>query len=82
MSDARNRLPKRVRPGDLDALRRKVWRAILAAELLLDHSEPEIKLRAINAIGQTGNVYRAIIADADLEAIVADLEARLEKMKT
>lgn len=79
MTDARNRLPKRVRPGDSDALRRKLWRAILAAELLLDHDEPEIVLRAVNSLGQTGNVYRGLLADGELEAKVAELEQRLDK---
>ncbi len=79
MSDAKNRLPKRVRPGDVDALRRKIWRAILAAELLLEHAEPDIRLRAVNAIGQTGNTYRGILELADLEARVAALEASAEQ---
>lgn len=79
MSSDGNRLPKRVRPGDLDALRRKLWRAILAAELLLEHGDAQTRLRAVHAISQCSASYRGIIADVELEARIAALEARAEK---
>lgn len=79
MSELRNRLPKRVRPGDLDALRRKLWRAILAAELLLEHGGAQTRLRAVYAISQAAAGYRAILSDVELEARIAALEARAEK---
>jgi precorrin isomerase len=79
VSDARNRLPKRVRPGDLDALRRKLWRAILRAETLLDHKDAEIQLRAVHATSQAASAYRAVYADSELEARLTALEARAEK---
>ncbi len=81
MSDAKNRLPKRVRPGDLDALRRKLWRAILAAELLLEHSDAQTRLRAVHAISQCSASYRGIIADAELEQRISALEAAAEQVR-
>lgn len=74
-----NRLPKRVRPGDLDALRRKLWRAILAAEALLESESAETRLRAIHAISQAAASYRSIYADEVLEQRIAALEARAER---
>jgi hypothetical protein len=46
---------------------------------LLDHHDPEIKLRAVNALGQVGNVYKGILADHDLEQRIAALEKRVEE---
>ncbi len=76
---ASNRLPKRVRPGDLDALRRKLWRAILAAEALLESESADVRLRAIHAVSQCAGAYRAVYADDQLEQRIAALEARAER---
>jgi hypothetical protein len=73
--------PRRGRPGDLDALKRELWAAVRAASDLLDHESPELRLRAVHATSQAASAYRNLLADSELEAIVADLEARLEKMK-
>lgn len=71
--------PKRIRPGSLNTLKGRVWGAVLAAEDLLEHPEPEIRLRAVHALGQSANVYRSILADHDLEQRLAQLEQRAEQ---
>jgi hypothetical protein len=73
--------PRRGKPGDLEALQRELWAAVRAASDLLDHPEPEIRLRAVHATSQAGNAYRNLLADTELEGIVADLERRAEKAK-
>lgn len=71
--------PKRVRAGSLDALKRRVWGAILAAEDLLEHSDAQTRLRAVHAVSQAAATYRSIYADADMDARLAALEAAAEQ---
>ncbi len=73
--------PRRGRPGDLDALKRELWAAVRAASDLLDHESPDVRLRAVHATSQAATAYRNVLADTELEAIVADLERRAEKAK-
>lgn len=79
MSGKSKRLPKRVRPGDLTALQRKVWRALQASEQLLEHEDPQTRLRAVHATSQAAACYRAIYSDAELESRIVALEQRAEK---
>jgi hypothetical protein len=69
--------PKRIRAGDLSALKRRLWEAILTAGDLLDHDDPATRLRAVHALGQSAGVYRAILADSDLEQRLQALEQRV-----
>ncbi len=68
-----------MKSGDREALKRELWAAVRAASGLLSHEDAEIRLRAVHATAQAGNVYRATLAESELEAIVADLERRMEK---
>jgi hypothetical protein len=76
MTDSRR--PKRIRTGSLNALKRRVWASVLAAEDLLSHDDPQTRLRAVHAVSQAAACYRAVYADADLDARLAALEARAE----
>jgi hypothetical protein len=68
---------KRARkPGNLAALQRLLWRALLTAEEILDGtSEEEMQLRAIHAISQASGQYLKLIETGELEARVTALEA-------
>ncbi len=81
MADESNPVPKRVRAGNLDALKRKLWRALLTSENLLDSSDPQVRLRAVHATSQAAGVYRSIYETADLEARVQELEKQAEVRK-
>lgn len=69
-----NGVPKRVRAGNLDALKRKLWRALLTSETLLDNDDPATRLRAVHALSQTAATYRAVYTDSDLERRISILE--------
>lgn len=79
MSNENNGVPKRVRAGNLDALKRKLWRALLTSENLLDSHDPQIRLRAVHATSQAAGVYRSIYETCDLEQRLTALEARFAK---
>lgn len=78
MSAKRTR-PRRVKPGDRDALKRELWAAVRAASGLLDSENPDVRLRAVHAVAQAGNVYRGVLGENELEALVAELERRAGK---
>jgi hypothetical protein len=59
-----------------------LWAAVRAASALLEHETPETRLRVVHATSQAASAYRNLLSDTELEAIVADLERRLEKMKS
>lgn len=77
MANEGSGVPKRVRAGNLDALKRKLWRALLTSENLLDSTDPQVRLRAVHATSQAAGVYRSIYETADLETRLSDLEARV-----
>jgi hypothetical protein len=71
--------PRRLKPGDLDALKGELWAAVRTASALLDHENVDTRLRAVHATAQASAAYRNLLADTELEAIVAALETRAEK---
>lgn len=71
----RKRRPRRAKPGDLSALKRELWAAIVTATDLLDDDDREIRLRAVHATSQAAGAYRALYETADLEGRIAALEA-------
>ena len=74
---ARKKLRK---PGDLQALRRKLWQAILEAErVLLTNDDDEVVLRAVHALAQATGHYAKLIEAGDLAARVQALEQALDK---
>jgi hypothetical protein len=68
---------KRTRkPGNLAALQRLLWRALLTAEGILDAAaEPDMQLRAIHAISQASGQYSKLLEIGELESRIAALEA-------
>lgn len=81
MADVSSNVPKRVRAGNLEQLKRRLWRAVLTSEALLDSDDPQIKLKAVHATSQAAGVYRSIYETADLEARIAELERQAEMRK-
>jgi len=74
------RLSKRRRgkPGDLPALLRVVWAALLEADAVLQSTQgdnPELCLKAVHAVSQCAGQYAKLLEVGELEARIAALEA-------
>ncbi len=75
---ARMAKKKRQRTGDLMALQRKVWTALLHAEDCLEQAEePELRLKAIHALSQCAGQYAKLLEVGELEARLAELESKV-----
>ena len=63
--------------GDLEALRRKLWQAVIEAEALLlkPRASVSTKVRAIHALVQAGAAYHRLLQTTELEERVRRLEA-------
>jgi hypothetical protein len=73
---ARKKLRK---PGDLQALRRKLWQAILEAErVLLTNADDEVVLRAVHALTQAAAAYVRLLEADDIEGRLKAVEALLQ----
>jgi hypothetical protein len=72
---------RRYKPGNLDDLRRVLWRTILEVETLLDTRPPanDLVLRSAHALAQLAGAYRAVTETADLEARIVALEIDAER---
>jgi hypothetical protein len=72
---------RRTKPGNLDDLRRVLWRTIMEVEALLDTRPPssELVLKSAHALAQLAGAYRAITETADLEARIVALEIDAER---
>jgi hypothetical protein len=68
------RRTRRGKPGSLGDLQRELWGALRAASALLDHETPELRLRAVHATAQAAAVYRAALADSELDQRLSALE--------
>jgi hypothetical protein len=70
---------RRRKPGDLAALTRVLWRALLEAEeiLLAEDSEPEMRLRAANTLSQASLSYLRLIETGEYEARLRAIEEKL-----
>src|SRR5262245_18122798 len=77
------RLKRPRKPGDLAALQRSLWWAILQAEEFLAGGETtlEQRLRAIHALSQASAVYANLLKTSDLEQRIAALEAALTQRR-
>lgn len=71
-------MPQRVRAGDLNNLKRRLWGAILRADRIVadDDQPPEVVLRAVSAMSTACGVYRGLLEASDLEARLAALEEK------
>jgi hypothetical protein len=75
----RRRRPRKV--GDLGALRRMFWAALLEAEyILLTAEDTETALKAVHAVSQAGSGYAKLLEATDLEARLKKLEATLASL--
>jgi hypothetical protein len=68
------RRPRRGRPGSLDDLKRELWGALRAAAALLDSEHADVRLRAAHAVSQCSATYRALLADAETDQRLTELE--------
>jgi hypothetical protein len=68
---------KRARkPGDLRALQRMLWRALLEAKtVFLESDNDELSLKAVHALSQASGQYAKLLEIGELEARVVALEA-------
>lgn len=73
----------RSRAGDVAELKARVWRAVDAAEAVLTDAAADadaaLVLRAVHALTQAAGTYARILETGEMEARLADLEARLEE---
>jgi hypothetical protein len=73
---------RRPRRGDMTALASILWRAILVGEdVLVAATEPELRLRAINTLGQAAAHYGKISETIDLTKRVEALEQALQQRR-
>jgi hypothetical protein len=72
---------RRTKPGNLDDLRRVLWRTIMEVETLLDARPPsnDLVLKSAHALAQLAGAYRAVTETADLEARIVALEIDAER---
>ncbi len=82
--DAKPKRKRRPKPGDTAALRRVMWGAILRAEdVLLDKAnEPEVTLRAANAVATLGGAYANVTKTHALEDELRALQDDLRELRT
>jgi hypothetical protein len=68
--------PRKV--GDIRALQRMLWRALIEAEHILIHSEDvETSLKAIHAISTAGGGYAKLLEATELDTRLHKVEATL-----
>jgi hypothetical protein len=82
LEDQANASLKRPRnPGDLHALQRKLWWALVRAEAVMDAEEAtaEQRLRAIHALNQVAATYMNLLKTSDFEARLAKVEQALQR---
>jgi len=75
---ARQAKKRRGKPGDLPALLRVVWAALLEADAVLQSTHgdnPELCLKAVHAVSQCAGQYAKLLEIGELEARIAALEA-------
>jgi hypothetical protein len=72
---------RRGRAGDLQALKVEVWTAIrYLADTIENQQLPvEVRLRACSAMAVNAGVYRQLLAESDIEARLAAVEAALHE---
>jgi hypothetical protein len=72
---ARAEKRKRTLHGSIPELRERVWKAVKAAEGLLSHDDPSVRLRAVHAITQAAASYVRVAEAVELDARVERLES-------
>jgi hypothetical protein len=67
---------RRRKPGDINALRRTLWAALLEIEDLLASDDPNLKIRAAHALGTLAGTYLRAMEQADIVERLDRLEER------
>jgi hypothetical protein len=69
-------------PGDLAALKRRLWRAFCDAEDVLDMEDisPDLRLKAISTMGTVGAIYAKLLEGSELESQVKEMEALMQSL--
>jgi hypothetical protein len=69
-------------PGNLAALKRRLWRAFCDAEDVLDLEDisTDVRLKAISTMGTVGAIYYKILMESDVEAQVKEMEALMQSL--
>ncbi len=72
------------KPGSLQTLKKKMWRAVLNAEDILTsaHVSPDQQLRAVHALIQAGGAYLKLLETTDLQEQLDLLKAEMSSLKT
>lgn len=67
--------------GDLDAMRRKLWQAIVTAEEAMlraaDTGDTAATLRGVHALAQASGAFVRIVEAGEIEPRLAELEKRI-----
>jgi hypothetical protein len=75
-----NHRKRRPRAGDMAALQRILWRAILISEeVLMAAQTPEVRLKAANTIAQSSAYYTRLVETVRLLERVEALEAAVRQ---
>ena len=61
------RSAKKAKAPSMNDLAGKLWTALEAAETLLTHEDPAVKLKAIGAMGAVGSAYAKVHSEAQRE---------------
>ncbi|MDE2059302.1 MAG: hypothetical protein KGL31_07525 [candidate division NC10 bacterium] len=67
---------RRPKPGDLAALRRRLWYALTQIETLIEDKDPSIKLKAAHALATMAGAYLKASELADFEGRLQALESK------
>ncbi len=60
--------------GSLDLLQRELWFACRKMGDLIENDDPNIQIRAANALGQVSTAYKALYEATELEARMKEVE--------
>jgi hypothetical protein len=78
---ARMAKKSRRKPGDLPALARQLWGAVLHAEEVLEAAgTPELKLRGVHALVQAGAAYLRLLEVGEMESRIKEIETHLRAL--
>jgi len=69
------------KPGSIRSVRLRLWWAIQEAAELLDHPNPEMKLRAISALSTAGGAYGNLTKTHTLESEIEALQRELHDLR-
>ncbi len=78
--DAKTKRLRRRKPGDLGQLRRVLWEVLLEAESLARTGSPEVRLKAMHALGTLSGSYLKALEAHELERRVQALEGRVSEI--